>query len=133
MDDCNCSVKKSPYMKEWMAQLILEKKPIRLKMNGRLLLLSSNKTAHYFKEWRTAGGVLKKIYCLYKNLMLQIYPTSSSCSQKLYALNTSKEQIFGESRKSPLQAQIFAIALLKHLLYWIWYLLMISIYDISLL
>ena len=40
------------------------------KMNGRSLLLSSNKTTLYFKEWTTATGALKKIYCLYKNLML---------------------------------------------------------------
>ena len=32
------------------------------KMNGRLLLLSSNKMTHYSREWATASGVLKKIY-----------------------------------------------------------------------
>ena len=37
----------------------------------------------YFKEWTTLSGVLKKIYCLYKNLMLQIDSLNSSCSQKL--------------------------------------------------
>ena len=52
------------------------------KMNDRLLLLSSNKTTHYFKKWTAASGVLKKIYCLYKNLILQIDPLNSSCSQK---------------------------------------------------
>ena len=52
-------------------------------MNGRSLILFSNKITHCFKEWMTAvSGVLKKIYCLYKNLMLQIDPLSS-CSQKL--------------------------------------------------
>ena len=29
-------------------------------MNGWLLLVSSNKTSHYFKEWATAGDVLRK-------------------------------------------------------------------------
>ena len=51
------------------------------KMNDRSLLLSLNKT-HYSKEWTTASGVLKKVYCLYQNLMLQIDPLNSSCSEK---------------------------------------------------
>ena len=51
-------------------------------MNDRLLLLSLNKITHYFKKWTTGSGVLKKIYCLYKNVMLQIDPFKSSCSQK---------------------------------------------------
>ena len=53
------------------------------KMNERSLLFSSNKMTHNFKKWTTASGVLKKIYCLYKNLMLQIDPVNSSCYQKL--------------------------------------------------
>ena len=74
----------SPHMKEWMAQA----DPLREagtveKMNGRSLLIFSNKTTHYFKECPAERCVLKKIYCLYKNLMLQIDPLSSSCSQKL--------------------------------------------------
>ena len=52
------------------------------KMNDWLLLLSLNKITHYFKKWTTGSGVLKKIYCLYKNVMLQIDPLKSSCSQK---------------------------------------------------
>ena len=52
------------------------------KMNDRSLLLSLNKITHYFKKWTTGSGVLKKIYCLYKNVMLQIDPLKSSCSQK---------------------------------------------------
>ena len=52
------------------------------KMNYRLLLLSLNKIVHYYKKWNTASGALKTIYCLYKNLMLQIYSLNSSCSQK---------------------------------------------------
>ena len=53
------------------------------KMNGRLLLLYSNKMTYYFTECATPSGVVKKIYCLYKNLMRQIDPLNSSCSQKL--------------------------------------------------
>ena len=52
------------------------------KMNDQSLLLSLNKITPYFKKWLTASGVLKKTYCLYKNLMLQIDPLNSWCSQK---------------------------------------------------
>ena len=77
-------LEKSPYMKEWMAQADPPKEDCAVKkMNGRLLLLLSNKMTHYFKEWTTASGVLKKIYYRSKNLMLQIDPLNSSCSQKL--------------------------------------------------
>ena len=42
-------LKKSPYMKEWMAQGDPPKEANTMKkMNGRSLLLSSNKTALYF-------------------------------------------------------------------------------------
>ena len=41
------------------------------KMNELFLIhFSSNKMTYYFKEWTTASGLLKKIYCPYKNLML---------------------------------------------------------------
>ena len=77
-------LKKSTYMKELIAQADLPKEANTVKkMNGQSILLSSNKTTHYFKEWTTASYVLKKIYCLYKNLMLQIDALSTSCSQKL--------------------------------------------------
>ena len=69
-------------MKEWMAQADPPKEASTVK-NGQLLLLSSNKMTHYFKEWTTISGVLKKIYCLYKNFMLQTDPLNSNCSQNL--------------------------------------------------
>ena len=49
MDGCSSSVKKSPYVKEWMAQADIPKEanPVK-KMN----ILSSMKMAHYFKEWK---------------------------------------------------------------------------------
>ena len=54
-------------MEEWMAQADPSKEASTVKkMNGRLLLLSSNKMTHYSREWATTSGVLKKIYCLYK-------------------------------------------------------------------
>ena len=95
-------------------------------MNDRSLLLSINEITHYFKNWTTGSGVLKKIYFLYKNVMLQIDPLKSSCSQrKEYPEETlrlkvlRKEQLFGESGKSQLQVQLFKTALLKYLLYFI--------------
>ena len=76
-------VKKSPYMIEWMAQAVpLREASTVKKMNDWSLLLSLNKITHYFQKWTTTIVVLKKIYCLYKNLMLQIDPLNSSCSQK---------------------------------------------------
>ena len=84
MGGCNSSVKKPPSMKELMAQADPPKEASTVKkMNGRSLLLSSNKMTHYFKEQTNISGVLKKIYCLYKNLMLQIDPFNSSCFQNL--------------------------------------------------
>ena len=68
MDGSNCSVKKITLQKEWMAQGDPPKEANTVKkINGRSLLLSSNKTALYFKKWTTASSALKKIYCLYKN------------------------------------------------------------------
>ena len=70
-------------MIEWMAQVTpLGEASTVKKMNDQSLLLSLNKITHYFKKWTTGSGVLKKIYCLYKNVMLQIDPLKSSCSQK---------------------------------------------------
>ena len=76
------SLNKSPHMKEWMAQADPPREANTVKkMNGRSLPIFSNKTTHYFKEWTAARFVLKKTYCLYKTLMLQIDPLSSSCTQ----------------------------------------------------
>ena len=87
MKECmaaTASLNKSYNVKEWVAQVDPPKEANTVKkMNGRSLLIFSNKTTHYFKEWTAARCVLKKIYCLYKNLMLQTDPLSSSCSQKL--------------------------------------------------
>ena len=82
----------------WLKLLLLEK------MNDGSLLLSINEITHYFKKWTTGSGVLKKIYFLYKNVMLQIDPLKSSCSQRkqypegtFKVKSTPKEQLFGES------------------------------------
>ena len=63
-------------MKEWVAQADSPKEANTLKNEWP-------ETTHYFKKWTTSSGVLKKIHCLYKILMLQIDPVNSSCSQKL--------------------------------------------------
>ena len=59
---------------------------------------------HYFKKWTTASDVLKKIYCLSKNLIFEIDPLNSSCSQKLpYPERTLLFQ------KSPLQMYLLCL------------------------
>ena len=69
-------------MIEWMAQdATLREASTVIKMNDRSLL-SLNKITRYFKKWTTGSCVLKKIYCLYKNVMLQTDPLKSICSQK---------------------------------------------------
>ena len=109
------------------------------KMNGRSLLLSlclsllslslplslsSNKMTHCFKECRAASGVLKRIYCFYKNFIIKIDPLNSSCSKKTtvprkktQAISTPKEQLFRKSSCSESHPCKYAIAVLKNLLY----------------
>ena len=66
-----------------MAQAAPLREASRLKkMNEWSLLLSLNKITYYVKKLATESGVLKKIYCLYKNVTLQIDPLKSSSSQK---------------------------------------------------
>ena len=58
-------------------------------MNDQSLLISINEITHYFKKWATGSGVLKKIYFLYENVMLQIdllkvaVPKNSSTPKEL--------------------------------------------------
>ena len=53
---------KSPYMKEWMAQADPPREANTvIKMNDRSLLIFSNKTTHYFKEWTAARCFEKNI------------------------------------------------------------------------
>ena len=95
----------------WLKLFILEK------MNDGSLLLAINEITHYFKKWTTGSGALKKIYFLYKNVMFQIDPLKSSCSQKqqysegtFKVKSTPKEQPFGESgcyENHKLQVQLF--------------------------
>ena len=61
MDSYNYSIKKSSHIKEWMAQADPPKEASAFeRMNDRSQLLSSNGMRHYFKELKTASGVLKK-------------------------------------------------------------------------
>ena len=58
---------KSPYMKEWMAQADPPKETSKFaRINCRPQLVFSNKTTHYFIEYTTPSGLLKKIYHPYK-------------------------------------------------------------------
>ena len=58
---------KSPYMKEWMAQADPPKEARTFeRMTGWPQLFFSDKMAHYFIEWTTQNGILKKIYDTYK-------------------------------------------------------------------
>ena len=95
-------IKKSSQRVVWMAQAApLREATTVKKINDRLLLLSLNKIRHYFKKWSTASGVLKKIYRLYKNLMFQIDPHNSSCSQKQqYPKRTLRLKVLRKSSQS---------------------------------
>ena len=76
MHGCDCSGKKSLSMKKWMVQGNPPKKVSMVKkINGRSLLLSSNKMARYFKNWTYPGGVLKKYM-----LLLQKFNASNRLS-----------------------------------------------------
>ena len=111
------SVKKLHQMIEWMAQAAPLRKPLQLKKMNDRLLLCVNEITHYFKKQTTGSGVLKKIYFLYKNVMLQIAPLKSSCFHKQqYSERAAlwRKQLF---RKSHLQVQLFTTALLKYILY----------------
>ena len=113
-------LKVSPYMKEWMGQADPRKEANAVKIWMADCYSSLQINWHTtLKNWRLQMVFWEKIYCLYKNLTLQTDPVGSSCSQKLKAVSTPKEQLFGESRKSQLQVQMSTVALLKKLLYWI--------------
>ena len=54
-------------MKKWMAPVDHPKEASTFaRMNGRPQLLFSNKMTHYFIDWTTRTGLLKKIYYPYK-------------------------------------------------------------------
>ena len=70
-------------MIEWMAQAApLRKATTVKKINDRSRLFSINEITQYFEKCTTGSDGLKIIYFLYKNMMLQIDPFKSSCSQK---------------------------------------------------
>ena len=124
MDGSNRFGKKSPQIREWIAQAPpLRKATTVKKMNDRSLLLYINEIIHYFKKRTTGSGFLKKIYFLQKNVMLQIDSLKSSCSQKQqYPKRTLRLKVLRKSSSlekqlSHLQVQLFTTALLKHLLY----------------
>ena len=71
-------------MIEWIDQAAPFRKATTVKkMNDRSLLLSIDEITHYFKKWTTGNGVLKKIYFLYKNVILQIDALPKSTPKEL--------------------------------------------------
>ena len=90
-------------MTEWMAQAASLREAE--KMNDRSLLLSLNEITHYFKKWTTGSDVSKKICCLYKNVMLQIDPLKSSCSQKQQYAPERTLRLKGLQKSSSLEKQ----------------------------
>ena len=89
-------LQKSPYLKNGWFMLILQKKPARLK-NWMVSRNSSLQIKWHDTLKNRRSCVLKKIYCLYKNLRLQVDPLNSSCSQKLhYPEREISPLLFGE-------------------------------------
>ena len=67
--DANAPLKKSSSMKEWMAQADPPKEASTVKkINCRLLLLFSSIMTHYFKEWMTPSGALKKKFIIFTKI-----------------------------------------------------------------
>ena len=98
-------------------------------MNGRLILLSSNKIKHYIKE----SIVFTKTWCFKQNfLTIIVLPSRTRVPrEKIKAINTPKEQLFGEiscSESHPWKCKClqFFFNYLKPMRYhnqYLWYLL----------
>ena len=73
-----------------MAQTAPFRKATTVKKNDRSLLFSINEITHYFKKSTTGSGVLKKIYFLYKNVILQIDPLKSSSISLLLVIEVTR-------------------------------------------
>ena len=100
--------------------------PSKKYVYSRSQLLSSIKMAHWFKEW--TASILKEIYCLYENLMIQIDPLNNGFPQKLQYSGRKLMPNYTYSEravlwirqmfwKSLLRVQMSTIPLLKNLLY----------------
>ena len=66
MDGSLFREKKSPYMKKMAQPDPTKENKTFERMNGWPQLPFSNKMTHYFIEWMTPSGLLKKIYYSYK-------------------------------------------------------------------
>ena len=89
--------------------------PSKKYVYSRSQLLSSIKMAHWFKEW--TASILKEIYCLYENLMIQIDPLNNGFPQKLQYPGRKVLWIRQMFWKSLLQVQMSTIPLLKNLVF----------------
>ena len=84
MDSCNCSVKKSVYMNEWMAEAYPPKDASTVrKWVAACYSYLQIKLYTNLKNGQLQVLFWKKIYCLYKNLTLPIDHFNSSSSEKL--------------------------------------------------
>ena len=73
--DCNCFVKKAPYMKELIDQADPQKEASAFeRTNSQMQLLSSNKITHYFTIWMDKSVALKK-----NILLLQKFDALNGC------------------------------------------------------
>ena len=69
MTTATAPLQKSRYMKELIGQADPPKEANTFeKMNGQLILLSSDKTTYYFKEWTSISCVLEKIYIAFAKI-----------------------------------------------------------------
>ena len=60
-----------------------------------MLLLSSNRMTHYFKQYVTPSGVSKNIYYLYKNLKVAV-SIATIASANVYNNSSKKFAIFNK-------------------------------------
>ena len=94
---------KSPYMKELMAQADPPKEASKFAtMNGRPQLLFSNEMTHFFIEWATTCGLLKKNILPFdapnRPSWQQLFLKTTVPWKKTKAkLKTPQWQLFGES------------------------------------
>ena len=75
----------------WKNGRLKLKKPVRLKNEWPLAILSSNKMTHYFKKRMTTSGDLRKNIKICKNISLQKFDVSTTAPQKkISATSTPK-------------------------------------------
>ena len=93
-DGCNLTIKLFILHTEWMARADPPKEAKTFKkMSSLSLLLSLDKITHYFKEWTTASGVLKKICSA---VFTKIWCSNRSSSQNYSAPKENSSYKYSE-------------------------------------